>query len=614
MIDPTTAGIIESAISAAVALIKRRPKIAKEPPQNLETRISQSINDAINWAASFQVVGMMPESTNEKTIPLSLTDMPRRFRFVQDKKAAENVIEECQILQNGQSTLLLGDPGCGKTTTLKRLTHQLILGDSDQSTRHAIPLVLRFKELAQNSSIIEELANRLGLPVEWRGKQMRDQDSLPAGNYWIGQELARDVLSDFFAQNRSIIILDGLDEYQGRLPELIKEMNWLQRNSNQSQVIVSCRSGAEYEGLENFVHLEVKPLTAKQVDQIALHLSVDPTRFRRALSKIPYIDIIDRPLHLVQLLIIFKSSGTLPDYRVDTYRLILELMLRVWDEDKSVQRYSKYSKFSANRKAQFLAALAYYLTFDLQTLSFDTRQLQSIYLNIRSRFDLPLDEERQVIREVESHTGLVISTTFDRYEFSHLSLQEFLAAEYISRNVGAVSPARYISVAPEASALAVTLVSDPTNFLISLFGGDSDHPIGRVSSFIHRLLLERATFDSSPALGIVIIKMFARYETYAGGTQLKSILRLFQIGAASDSVNLALKLFQIHEESDSTILKFKVADEFDLPFSLPAHIPKSIQMKRRIWEDLILAVQHKNSIAKDASNSARRLSTKRKPF
>lgn len=610
MIDPTSASLVKAALAALTAYLKRKPRVAEEPPPNLEARLSQTVRDALGWAATFQVVGMAPARTEAKTVSLRLTDIPRRFRSKQQAKSRAT-IEEKSLLADHRSILLLGDPGCGKTTTLKRITYQFITGEAETERENAIPIVLRFRELGQRASVVEELANRLGLPARWEAFLRKADDKQPDGNLWIGKELARDVLSEFFGEYRAVIILDGLDEYAGDHKTLVHELNWLQRNSGLSQLIISSRSGADHESLEGFFPLEICPLSEEQVDFIAGSFDVEADRFRNALAVVPYADLVDRPLYLVQLLLIFKNSGELPEYRVDTYRLIVDLMLKTWDQDRAIRRRSRYSKFSSERKAQFLSALAYYLTFEQQTLAFDARQFRELYLRVRRRFDLPEDEDKEVAREIESHTGLVVLNGYDRYEFSHASIHEFLAADYISRNVGTFSASSYINVAPETAALTVTLVSDPSAFIAALFSQNPDVPPENTAAFVHRLLLERAVFDPSVLLGVTLFKVFACLHWRHPSTA--KILRILDFSAARESIWLAGKSYEATMDESRVTLVLVRGDDADrcITEELPGNSPTSIELDKSVWRALSQSIdkvrkQKTPKVSKRTRVSARR--------
>ena len=73
------------------------------------------------------------------------------------------------------------------------------------------------------------------------------------------------------------------------------------------------------------------------------------------------------------------------------------------------------------------------LTRRFKTTTFSTDNLRACYQEIHGNFGLPGSHATKVVDEIETHTGLFFQSAQDRFEFSHKSLQEFLAAEFIVR-------------------------------------------------------------------------------------------------------------------------------------------------------------------------------------
>ncbi len=156
------------------------------------------------------------------------------------------------------------------------------------------------------------------------------------------------------------------------------------------------------------------------------------------------------------------------------------MLLTDWDDERSVKRRSRYANFSALRKLDFLARMAYYLQVQFRALTFSTSTILEYYRQSCTIFDLPLDEAFQVTKEIESHTGLFIQSGYDTFEFSHKSLQEYLTAEYLVR---LPVPPDFTEVRgmPNEVAIATGISSDPYNYLsfvVRIYGRGRD-----VSSF-----------------------------------------------------------------------------------------------------------------------------------
>jgi hypothetical protein len=143
----------------------------------------------------------------------------------------------------------------------------------------------------------------------------------------------------------------------------------------------------------------------------------------------------------------------------------MSLLLQEWDAQRGIVRRSVYAGFDADRKLEFLATLAFHLTFVIKAKTFSEAQLRGAYRAIHTSFELPREEVAQVVTELESHSGIIAVANLDRFEFAHLSMQEYLCGYYIVRDPFAKHIDEYLQEYPGPIAVAVTLASSPANWL-----------------------------------------------------------------------------------------------------------------------------------------------------
>lgn len=109
-----------------------------------ETRkaIEAHLDMVDHWSQSIDILGMpRPKNLDELYIKLSLTDDPKRFRLGRVKPAIEDFSID-DAIATGNHLLILGDPGCGKTTTQKKIARDL-LKSRDHEDGGYLPIVIR---------------------------------------------------------------------------------------------------------------------------------------------------------------------------------------------------------------------------------------------------------------------------------------------------------------------------------------------------------------------------------------------------------------------------------------------------------------------------------------
>ena len=278
------------------------------------------------------------------TVELGFGSIPRRLG------AGGQQWEELDVLLNRRHTAVLGDPGAGKTTTLRRLAHH-VAQEPDRAVgddfRFVVLVVCRdepWKDLSLHRSICTKLGITGRLAGDLDDPDTRLYQLLNAG---------------------AIVLIDGLDEVpaQHRI-ELEREIVRLGRHLHGGKVVLSCRS-ADFESLEGFDIAEIQPLAPAQIREVVFTVlgEADAQAFYEAVQRPghPAADLANRPLFLAQMTAIFATHGTIPDRPSDLCDAITRLVIQEWDEKRRVRRSSKYAEFSLTEKRQFLADLAFAL-------------------------------------------------------------------------------------------------------------------------------------------------------------------------------------------------------------------------------------------------------------
>lgn len=565
--------IVASLAKEGISALLRSPKNEGINTSQIEAALQKHVTWTHKWSHFLQTIEMpQPEDLDSATIPLTLTDQPRRFRST--SMGREQVYTETDLLTSLSNKIVLGDPGAGKTTTLRRIVRlqfdELLEGLVDTS----FPIVIEMRSLTGSMSLVDKLIEVLCISYEKGGEEVVTRNSPTV------HRKMRSFVVDFLNTSRALLILDGLDEVASdKKTDIEVEISELSDELDECCVISSCRSGDYSYQISNCDLYEILPLSEEQIKEVArawlpkLEDSsnnergksiINPSEvFYSRLKQTNYFDLVDRPLFLFNLIIIFRSEGDLPARPVDAIRKITQIVLKSWDKQRGVERHSKYSGFDVDRKLDFLSSISFVLTFKEKKKAFSSRSLLTAYEQVRERFNLPAREAEEVVQEIESHIGIVTYTSFDNYEFSHLSVQEYLAASYIVKLPINERVIGYLLDYPACIAVASAISSEPEAWIANLIYYckpmlvSDQLPRRSLESFLARLELERPEFSPSLGFGLAIVRLMS--HLYAENTKTVADTRhelimsqaaqwLMSKPAVQKSVSIALREYILDEQ------------------------------------------------------------------
>lgn len=567
-----------------ISFLSRITKDHKQEEADISSAIERHLTEVNNWANVFQFFGMVsPLSTDSNTIPLDFFTEPRIFQATKEQSPKK---QENDLIEDSRHYLLLGEPGSGKTTTIKRVSLTLLKEPpSSEQDFLEFPVVIRLRELQSGDSLCNKLSDILGLipkPYEVI-KRYQDVDShgrliyverkvteMRVGNYKL-----EDIVPQVLNETKALLLLDGLDElhHEHRISirdEIIK----LSRQLTDSKIIVSCRSGDYNTQFEGFSVIEICPLTETQILTITgKWLGDQNADFLRCLRNLPYFDVANRPLLLTQLLLFYKRYKYLPDQPTQMYSKLVDMLLQQWDAERDIHRESRYSGFDPSKKAEFLSSLAYKLTYPVVKPVFTERDLAAAYLSICDSYKLPKNQAVMVAREIQTHTGIISAGPQDTYEFCHLSLQEYLCGQYIVKSPLETQVTEYLSKYAAPLAVAVALSSTPGSWfgnLILQFRNLNRFKADDMNSLLSRILVENPNFEVSEIMGFAIIFLF-RY--FSNDSKIcDQIERLLQKRGVLESCARALKWYvRMQYSTDAIFIHVKLNKNLESPyrFSIP---------------------------------------------
>jgi predicted NACHT family NTPase len=507
--------ILKKALDASLDVVKKVLRESKTKLLTTRDELEQSIyihlKSVKNWSGEVSFSDIkQAKRTTDVYIELDLYVYPIHRRISRTEQI-ENVPLLAILEGSNNHFVLLGQPGAGKTTSMKYICQKLFYSEDYCVDRFSFPILIKLRDLnnakRSESSIFDVIYRLLGLKLEFP-EDMRTKEA-SADRKALKEKLVITVLEGL----NVLLILDGFDELAQaqRRRQTIQEIRSLVEHLDRCTLIVTSRVGDFKYNIENMVPYEISPLSREQISVFALRWLNDNARASDFLNKVydsPFADTAIRPLTLAHLCAIYDRVGKIPDKPKTIYRKIVNLLLEEWDQQRSVVRVSSYANFEVDRKFEFLCHLAYVLTTLIQKTVFSEDTLLKIYHQIYEDYDLAPNEAQQVVNELESHTGLFIQSGYEEYEFAHKSLQEFMTAEYLVKLPSIPAEIGTLLKLPYELAVAITISSSPSEYFSELiFNRLRKHKLSEefVRSFVSRLLLEKPDFNSSTKLGMALI-------------------------------------------------------------------------------------------------------------
>ena len=328
-------------------------------------------------------------------------------------------IDAYSAVASFRKIMIKGAPGAGKSTLLKYLALKYAESELIRLPDTPIPILLELHRL-----------NDAQLSLEQYLIQVLSRNDFPNAERFISNNLKHGKL---------MLMLDGLDEVNSVLRhtvvQQIKDLADVYRNC---RVLITCRS-AVYKGeLDESVDttLEVVEFNDQQIRSFLQSWEPDLPedksieQLMNALHQLPRIMTLARnPLLLTIISFLYTDDPAyiLPNSRAEFYQQSTDLLLRQWHQERN--------KFDSRSKRQVLQHLALLnqdrasvvqhdrLIMDYQMV---LKEIKEILPNLNLRHN---QEPEALLEEIVERSGLLLSIDGgERYQFAHLTLQEFFAA------------------------------------------------------------------------------------------------------------------------------------------------------------------------------------------
>ena len=356
-----------------------------------------------------------------------------------------------------QSHVLVGAPGAGKSTTVKKI---LITCLNDMRfnlrTINILPVFIRLRDYHGYKNIEECIVHQLSS---------------------IGFEEPEKETKYFLTHGKCLCVLDGLDEVRPKMrKKTIDDINTFYHKYflKENHLIVTCRKEA-YRNipLDLPLILEVRPLTDEQIKRFAKKWPIPyppgktEDTFWSDMATTPRILELGRsPLLLVGGLMQYTESNLgIPEERFEYIQRVSKWLLSEWSLAQGQPSDPLHRVYD-----RVLARLAYYM-HKLQLVDLQRSKAQKLIEEWLPNFGITDINAAYLIESIATNTGIIVSDNRNDIVFAQFGLQEYFASLEIlqQENVKKISDLEPSEWWREVILLAVAQQREPTKVLLALF-------------------------------------------------------------------------------------------------------------------------------------------------
>ena len=327
------------------------------------------------------------------------------------------------VASKKQFLMVLGAPGAGKSTFLRKIGLESFKGKKGNFKHQAIPVLLELKKFTENKidlkALIEAEFTTCGFP---KPKQFT--------------ESALD-------QGKLLILLDGLDEVpSANVNSVIDAIQDFVDRYDKNRYIASCRTAdyrynfkrfsdvilSEFDDgqIQQFINNWFRSEEDKQAGTATLCWELLKRDENKAAKELAH-----SPILLTFLCLTYDKSQTFANNRSGLYKKALRILLEEWAAEKRIMRQAIYEGLSVELEEVLLSEIACE-GFEADRLFIPQSQLvERIKKFLSSNLNAPKQlSGEQVLEAIAIQQGILVERVEDVYSFSHLTLQEYLTARY----------------------------------------------------------------------------------------------------------------------------------------------------------------------------------------
>jgi hypothetical protein len=304
------------------------------------------------------------------------------------------------FLREINKTLVVGNPGAGKTTLTDKLCYELatryeerLIDNKWLSPIHIILRKYSEDKLKFNLSITDYIEKNINSRYQLRP---------PEG-----------AIEYLLINGRAVVFFDGLDELLdvGNRKDIVSDIEAFQHRYPFIKILVTSREigyGRAPLSENKFTIYKIAPFNEKQTEEyIRKWFSTDKTltleeqgnkanSFLLESKKVP--DLTSNPLMLSLMCLLYKGEGYIPSNRPDLYEKCSKMLFEMWDRGRNIGSYTPFEDYFKST----LMFIAYWIYSEESKSKLDLEEFQADESLFKDDFDSYFDENLDVQTEINT--------------------------------------------------------------------------------------------------------------------------------------------------------------------------------------------------------------------
>jgi len=361
---------------------------------------------------------------------LSIQDLEKVYRQGNARKFNSQDSQKqlgIEVANKKQYLMVLGGPGAGKSTFLRKMGLEALKVKKGGFKHSCIPVFIELKRFTSSEINIEKF-----IIEEFRICNFPDPEKFTA---------------KALEKGKLLILLDGLDEVPSQnLNETINQIQNFVDKYDQNRFIASCRTAASRGNFRRFSDVAMADFDDEQIQQF-INNWFQKEEDKQAKTGDKCWELLQKPenqaakelahtpLLLTFLCLVYDRSQNFPNNRSVLYKNALRILLEEWAAEKRILRDEIYQGLHTELEEVLLSKIAY-TGFASNRLFFSQSEIvDQIKTFLAGNLKAPqhLNGEA-VLNAIAIQQGILVERARDVFSFSHLTLQEYLTAQYIYDN------------------------------------------------------------------------------------------------------------------------------------------------------------------------------------